>query len=400
MIKVLIADDEPKIRIGLSKCIPWEANGMEICALAFDGEDALEKVKEYQPDICLVDICMPLLSGLDFIEELHKINKDCICIVITGHDEFSYAQRSVRIGVFEYILKPVDEEELLKTVLRAKKEIELVKDNLAKTKQAETFLVQNHSILKEQFLHQLLKTNMALEEIKRQEKVFDLGKTKSMYLFLIPGRREESFVKKDGKNTLKYSIKAIVERFAKDFGKCDAFWDEEENIVLLLRLESEKLPAGFIEELDNHLAVLRGYSVDIKYEMIYGLDEIFGTYNKWKEDKGGYSSELIKKIRHYVEQHFSEEELSVQMIGEVFHVNTSYLSRVFKQETGINLAEYISKIRVEEAEYLLGATDLKIYEIAKKTGYKSQHYFCVAFKKYCDVSPTEYRNTLRKRGGI
>ena len=87
------------------------------------------------------------------------------------------------------------------------------------------------------------------------------------------------------------------------------------------------------------------------------------------------------------------------MLGDIFHVNTSYLSRTFKQEMGINLAEYITKVRVQEAEYLLGATNLKIYEIAEKTGYKSQHYFCVEFKKYYNIATTEYRSEQRKKGG-
>ena len=120
MWKVLIADDEPKIRRGLKKTLNWKALDMEIVGEAEDGEIALDMAQNVRPDIMLVDICMPFINGLELIERLNIILNDCIIIVITGHDEFSYAQKAVKLKVFDFLLKPVSKEQLHQTICKGK----------------------------------------------------------------------------------------------------------------------------------------------------------------------------------------------------------------------------------------------------------------------------------------
>jgi len=128
MIKVLIVDDEPKIRRGIFESIDWQKLGMEVLPFAENGSAiiALECANEFKPQICLVDINMPVINGFEFIEKIHNICPDAICIVITGYDEFEYAQKAVSMGVFEYVLKPVNEKHLYEVIVRAKKQIQLI----------------------------------------------------------------------------------------------------------------------------------------------------------------------------------------------------------------------------------------------------------------------------------
>lgn len=112
MIKVLIADDEKIIREGLVESIDWDGLGLTLVGTARNGEDALEIAEVELPDICLVDIMMPVVNGLEFIDRITKIKRDIVCIIITGYDEFSYAQRAIKLNTFDYLLKPVDENEL------------------------------------------------------------------------------------------------------------------------------------------------------------------------------------------------------------------------------------------------------------------------------------------------
>ena len=112
MWKVLIADDEPKIRLGLKTVLEEMELSVTVCAEARNGIEALEKTRQCQPDFLLLDICMPRLSGIQFLEELRKINKDCPVIVISGFNEFAYAKQAMKLGVSEYLLKPIAEEEL------------------------------------------------------------------------------------------------------------------------------------------------------------------------------------------------------------------------------------------------------------------------------------------------
>ena len=106
MYKALIADDEEIIRSGLSRLLARDPD-LEVAALAEDGEQALELAAERLPDLLLVDINMPFLNGLEFIERLEGVLRGAVIIVITGYDDFSYAQQALRLGVFDYLLKPV-----------------------------------------------------------------------------------------------------------------------------------------------------------------------------------------------------------------------------------------------------------------------------------------------------
>jgi len=119
MIKLLIAEDEETERTGLKNLVESFGLGLHICAVAEDGQQALDLAKEFLPEILLVDINMPRLSGLEFIERLRSILPDSKVIIISGYGEFSYAQRAVELHVFRYLLKPVSHAELFNTLNRA-----------------------------------------------------------------------------------------------------------------------------------------------------------------------------------------------------------------------------------------------------------------------------------------
>lgn len=124
MWNVLIADDEPKIRQGLRETMEGFGLPVSVCAEARNGADALEKIKEFHPDIILLDICMPKLSGIQLLEEIRKTEQECQVIIISGFNEFGYAKQAIRLGVSEYLLKPIVEEELKNAVLAVIKELE------------------------------------------------------------------------------------------------------------------------------------------------------------------------------------------------------------------------------------------------------------------------------------
>lgn len=103
----------------------------------------------------------------------------------------------------------------------------------------------------------------------------------------------------------------------------------------------------------------------------------------------------IDRIRAYISEHI-EEDLSLVHLGDVIHFNPSYLSRLFKQECGINLSDYIEETRIEKAKELLKRDDLKIAEVGSLVGYEAAHSFTRFFKKMTGVTPQEYREMQRK----
>jgi len=106
--KVLIADDEPVIRQGLKKIVNWNILGFKIVGEAENGIEALDKVHKLDPDLCVIDIRMPGMDGLELISEIRKSKSEIKIIILTGYPEFEYAQKAISLGVQSYILKPVD----------------------------------------------------------------------------------------------------------------------------------------------------------------------------------------------------------------------------------------------------------------------------------------------------
>ncbi len=120
-LKLVIVEDEEIIRKGLSLAINWLDMGLAVVGCAKDGLEGLEMIYEKKPDIVLTDIKMPRLSGLKMIEQASK-KLDFYALVLTSYSEFEFAKKAINIGVVEYLLKPLDEEELKKTIekIRAK----------------------------------------------------------------------------------------------------------------------------------------------------------------------------------------------------------------------------------------------------------------------------------------
>ena len=123
MLKLMIVDDEPFVRNALRTGVVWEKYGYEVVATCQDGQEALDMMPSMQPDIILTDVRMPFMNGMELAEKMHERYPEIIVIMISGYEEFEYAKAAVNYGAFAYLLKPLDIEELLKTLERAEKQI-------------------------------------------------------------------------------------------------------------------------------------------------------------------------------------------------------------------------------------------------------------------------------------
>ncbi|RCW74782.1 response regulator transcription factor [Saliterribacillus persicus] len=125
MYSVFIVDDDVFVRKGIISLIDWEKCGFTVCGQADDGEDALLQIDHLQPDLVITDIRMPVLDGLGLIQGISKtMEKQPYFIIISGYNDFKYAQKALRFGVQDFILKPVDQEELETTLLKVANVIE------------------------------------------------------------------------------------------------------------------------------------------------------------------------------------------------------------------------------------------------------------------------------------
>lgn len=117
--KVMLVEDEELILQGLKNIIDWEANEMEVVITAGNGEEALELMEGKSVDLIVTDIQMPVMDGLTLLKEIRQTDTRARCIILTGYDEFEYARKAIHLDVEEYILKPINEDQLLDALLKA-----------------------------------------------------------------------------------------------------------------------------------------------------------------------------------------------------------------------------------------------------------------------------------------
>ena len=124
MYSVILVDDEPVVREGLEYIIDWEKEGYSVIGSAGNGLEGLELIKKVKPDLVITDIKMPGLTGLEMVGEAKKINPDLKCIILSGYSDFKYAQDAIALGTLHYLLKPIDENELIQILSRVKIQLE------------------------------------------------------------------------------------------------------------------------------------------------------------------------------------------------------------------------------------------------------------------------------------
>lgn len=124
MYKLILAEDEEDVREGIIAQIDWGSYGFEVVDQAENGREAAESIDRLLPDVVVTDIQMPFMNGLQLSEWIRSRHPNTKIIILTGYDEFEYAQKAIKLQIDEYILKPFSSQELIDTLLKVRKTIE------------------------------------------------------------------------------------------------------------------------------------------------------------------------------------------------------------------------------------------------------------------------------------
>jgi two-component system response regulator YesN len=398
--KVLVADDEYIIRRGIIKLIN-KYNDLEVVGEAEDGEQAIVLAKEKDIDIYFVDINMPFLNGLQFIEKLKELQPNAIVNVITGYDKFEYVRQALRLGVFEYILKPLNEIAFDET-------IEKILNVLKQKNEEEKYLRWMKATLginKSNYISELLDKCSMLQysEDKVKEEIDFLGlnlpEKYTMSLIYLE-RIENPDIRKHWNDKLLYSS---VENIAKEsYERLTPLFicrNSKGYFILICRTEAKNILEIMNHEFKN---VVERY-LPTKVIMVqqsdndcYHMPKLYQYLSEKLEETKSYPS-IVKKIKQYLEDNYYREEVSLNDAAEYVNLSPQHLSRIFKKEMDITFIDYLTKVRIGKAIELFEDDALKMYEIAEKIGYSSQHYFSSVFKKVIGISPVEYRNQWKDK---
>jgi two-component system, response regulator YesN len=251
---ILIVDDEQTTRQGLKKTLEmWSAGRYEILSAA-DGPDAYEIFTKHKIHLLITDVCMPEMDGLKLLKNLKDKGYKPVVMVVSGYPDFEYAQEAIRLGVINYLLKPVSKQKLIDAVKQA------------------------------------LETEASIERTDYMEKVAD-----------------QKLLKIDGRNS--------------------------------------------------------------------------------------HSNSSIKEALSYVNNNVNRQ-ITLKEVADSVHLNASYFSVLFKEQTRLTFSEYLTRKRLQIAKNLLLTTDSQIEEIALEVGYQTGKYFIKIFKDYEGITPSKYRKMV------
>jgi len=390
-LRVLIADDEPKIRKGMKNAVDWAALGMEVAAEAEDGEIALEKALALRPDLLLVDICMPFLSGLDLIGRLRDALPDSLVIVVTGHDEFTYAQQAVRLSVFDYILKPILRDQLQGVLRRAGEALAAARRKSEYLCWAERQLHKNMLFIRERFLNEWADGRLLDAEIGEQLSFFGLDVSVSTGMLLI--KVSQAATAERERQLQLIAVQNIAEELLAPHGAI-VFRDGKDHIIAVVSLP----PAPVWHTLAETVAAAAEKNLALAVHAIQavvdgGYSGVPGAYRALLLEiaREEHWTPIVALCKGYIDTHYASETLSLHDAASALGVSPAYLSRLMRQELGASFIDYLIRVRIDKATALLQNPLIKICDVAKMVGYNSQHYFSTAFKKRMGVSPAEYR---------
>ncbi len=247
MYKALIIDDEKPVIMAITALIDWSVYHIQLpLYTAFDGEKGLEMMHQVDPQIVFVDMNMPVMDGTEFLKRASVDYPNAQYIVVSGYDEFKYAQTAIQNGAIDYLLKPIDGSDLKRAVERA-----------------------------------------------------------------------------------------------------------------LSFLEAERTRASPLKDDKNEAICLN-------------------------------PQKAIQQIKSYIEGNYCSD-IKIQYFSEKYFISREYLSKLFKENYGFGIYEYVLMLRMSKAKELLAHTEMQIQEISDLIGYSNNNYFSKAFKTYYGVSPSEYR---------
>ncbi len=280
LYKVILVDDEEEVREAIRKRINWEEIGFTVVGTAENGEEALELAETCEPDVVMTDIQMPFMDGITLLKKLKEKIPDLRSVIFSGYDDFEYAKEAIRLESEEYILKPVDAEELRSIFMRIKDRLDEQIKQRRNVEQLSKYYEEIRPMMKEQLIIGLLEGRELQFDLERYQKDFDLQIESAFYCagaFRITPIAENK--ENLDKNLMAVSLKQIVAERLKGVIDAEAFVYLD-TVCVLARLKSTSQHSTFVEEMDRICKIAHktiGANVSAGIGRTYGSAESIHT---------------------------------------------------------------------------------------------------------------------------
>ena len=339
MYKVLIIDDEVLVRVGLKTTINWEEIGFTIVADAPNGEQGYGQYKKHNPDLIITDIKMPKLDGLSLVEEIRKENQDVKILVLTCYDEFAYAQKAIRLGADDYILKSeVEDEELITVMKKIKNKI----DEQNKSKDIRNRVKNKQNDMKRALINDLLKNDCNINDILLERCLdleFPVSDTKFVLLNIAFGNTIENKMNINNSSKINTAILNITFDQLKD-KNVKFLYNNYVNGYFFL-LSSAKITGTKIEKIIKAVCNAAEQYFDVPLKVIYT-----DLFNDIRELPTIYQT-FQEKIQVLF---YENEDLLISNINEISFNDLNVFD--LKEEYNQKFNEHIGKCNIEYANKL------------------------------------------------
>lgn len=288
MVRLFVVDDEMDIRKNVIKKINWGENDIQVCGEASNGKEAIELIEDAAPDILIADIRMPIMDGLAMTEHLLNFKPNIKIIILSGYDDFGYAQRALKFGAFDYLLKPCKAQEILDAVIKAKLAIENEKKRENLLLSAKLQLNEAIPLAKENFLAQLIhKEFFDLDYISERFNKLGIALNPNnviasvIHIFNLSDCFKNSLG--DSFSQTKYEIKNIISKTISSCCICEVFEDLDDIIVILNEPNTVRL-LPIMNTLNEKLREYLHTDISIGVGRNYGdITNINLSFNEAKE---------------------------------------------------------------------------------------------------------------------
>lgn len=271
MFKILLVDDEDIIRNGLKTIIEWEDYGFTICGEANSGKDGLDKISSLKPDLVIMDVRMPGMNGLQMMEEIQMREIKCKFIILTGYSEFSYAKKAVELGASSYLLKPIDEDELIERIKK-------VYDVIASEIKQLDYYHESVSMSRDKAIEKLIVEDPVRDEtVKRINDIYGLGLPWKTYQIVLVGISSKDICHQ----TLLKDVRLLIEESI-DRSNCGCVFDIFGHFgVLIKNIEFSGNSSLQLKMLQKKINEVVGIKINIAVgRCVRTISDILRTYNE------------------------------------------------------------------------------------------------------------------------
>lgn len=258
-IKVFLVEDEMVIRRGIKNSIDWEKEGYIFCGEASDGELAYPMIIKEKPDILITDIRMPFMDGLELCKLVKKELPNIKILILSGYDEFDYAKEAIRLGVTEYLLKPIYSGKLLEALNGVSESIRREKEDKDLVRKYMEEMRENTEHEKQKFFEQMIAGNLSMADALETGKKYEMNLSAGMYNLLLFRFTLGKENRKSGEllGEAEYAIEKLTERLEYVF----EFQRGVEGWAFLLMADNEEQMSERVKELSKDLEeIMKNYS--------------------------------------------------------------------------------------------------------------------------------------------